>query len=100
LALYVVVYSLLGAAFACTFRARFTGLGSVLLSVLVSLGWYCLWFRALGQTVMPLVWLFHAERSTEFGHVIFGILMARFPVYLNAGVEDGERLGPGSRLAD
>ena len=31
---------------------------------------------------MPLVWLLHAERSTAFGHVIFGALMARFPAYL------------------
>ena len=33
---------------------------------------------------MPLVWLLHAENSTAFGHVIFGILIARFPAYLPA----------------
>ena len=82
IALYLLIYSLLGAGFAVTARTRFTGLGTVLLGVLFSVGWYWLWFRALGRTVMPLVWLLHAESSTAFGHVIFGALMARFPAYL------------------
>ena len=82
LALYLLIYSLLGAVFAAGIRNRFTGLGTVLLGVLFSVGWYCLWFRALGPRMMPLVWLLHAEGSTAFGHVIFGALLARFPVYL------------------
>jgi hypothetical protein len=82
IALYLLVYSLLGAGFAVAARDRFTNLGMVLVAVLFSLGWYCLWFRALGQTVMPLVWLLHAEHSTAFGHVIFGAMIARFPAYL------------------
>ena len=64
IALYLLIYSLLGAGFAAVVRNRFTGLGTVLLGVLFSVGWYWLWFRALGQTVMPLVWLLHAENST------------------------------------
>jgi hypothetical protein len=82
IALYLLVYSLLGAGFAVAVRNRFTGLGTVLVGVLFSVGWYCLWFRALGQTLMPLVWLLHAESSTAFGHVIFGAWLARFPAYL------------------
>jgi hypothetical protein len=82
IALYLMVYSLLGAAFALAVRSRFTSLGTVLVGVFVSVAWYCLWFRALGQTLMPLVWLLHAENSTAFGHVIFGALIARFPAYL------------------
>ena len=85
IALYLLVYSLLGALFALAVRHRLTGLGTVLLGVLFSVGWYCLWFRALGQTLMPLVWLLHAENSTAFGHVIFGALLARFPAYLPKG---------------
>jgi hypothetical protein len=81
LALYLVVYSLLGATFACVFRTRFTGLGTALWGVLISVGWYYLWFRAWGQSGMPLVWLLHAERSTAFGHVVFGAMIARFPAY-------------------
>jgi hypothetical protein len=82
IALYLLIYSLLGAGFAVGVRNRLTSLGTVLLGVLFSVGWYCLWFRALGQSAMPLVWLLHAGNSTAFGHVIFGALIARFPVYL------------------
>ena len=88
LALYLLVYSLLGAAFACAIRYRFTGFGTALFGVIVSVAWYCLWFRALGQTVMPWVWLYHAERSTAFGHVIFGAMIARFPAYIQQPAED------------
>ena len=82
IALYLLIYSLLGAVFALCVRSHFTGLGTLLLGVLFSVGWYILWFRLLGQTLMPLVWLLHAENSTAFGHVLFGALIARFPAYL------------------
>ena len=82
LALYLLAYSLLGAVFAVSVRDRFTGLGTVLVGVLVSMSWYYLWFRALGQSAMPLVWLLHDESGTILGHVVFGALMARFPAYL------------------
>jgi hypothetical protein len=82
IALYLLIYSLLGAGFAVFTRDRFTAFGTALVGVLIAVAWYWLWFRALGQTLMPLVWLLHAERSTAFGHVIFGVSMARFPAYL------------------
>jgi hypothetical protein len=82
IALYLLIYSLLGAGFALSVRNRFTPLGTVLLGLLFSLGWYWLWFRALGRTAMPLVWLLHPENTTVFGHVIFGASIARFPAYL------------------
>ena len=91
LALYVLCYSLLGVLFAMMIRSRFTNLGTVLVSVLCSVGWYALVFRVLGQTLMPLVWLLHAENSTAFGHVIFGLLVARFPAYLH--LVDGQTAG-------
>ncbi len=81
-ALYLLIYSLLGAVFALLVRNRFTGLGTLLLGIFYSVGWYYLWFRGLGQTLMPMVWLLHAERSTVFGHVIFGALLPRFLGFL------------------
>jgi hypothetical protein len=102
IALYLLIYSLLGALFALGVRNRFTGMGTVLLGVLFSLAWYWVWFRALGQTLMPLVWLLHAENSTAFGHVLFGILIARFPAYLpklyHAGSE-APAIAPASEAA-
>ena len=82
IAMYLAIYSLLGAVFALVVRRRLTGLGTLLVSLLFSMIWYWLWFRVLALRTMPLVWLLHTERSTEFGHVIFGALLARFGDYL------------------
>ena len=87
IALYLLIYSLLGAAFAVLVRDRFTSLGTLLLSIFFSVGWYYLWFRWLGQMMMPLVWLLHAERATVLGHVIFGVLLTRFPMFLEGSGE-------------
>ena len=100
IALYLLCYSLLGALFAVAIRSRFTSLGTVLLGMLCSVGWYALVFRALGQTLMPLVWLLHAEKSTAFGHVIFGILVARFPAYLPATNQPVTPLPPDNAPVD
>ncbi len=89
IALYLLIYSLLGAIFAILMRDRFTRKGTLLLGIFYSVGWYYLWFRGLGQTLMPLVWLLHAERSTLLGHVLFGVLLARFPAFVPA-----ERMEP------
>ena len=40
IALYLLIYSLLGAVFALCVRGHFTGLGTLLLGVLFSVGWY------------------------------------------------------------
>jgi hypothetical protein len=84
IALYILVYSLFGAAFALAMPRTLTVFGLMLAGVLLALGWYVLWFRLLGQSVMPLVWLLHPERAMEFAHVLFGVMLARFPVYLQA----------------
>jgi len=88
IALYLMIYSLLGAFFALAIRQRLTGLGTLLVSVFFSLVWYWLWFRVLALRAMPLVWLLHTERSTQFGHVIFGALLARFGDYLPRVAEE------------
>jgi hypothetical protein len=90
IALYLVVYSLLGAAFAVLVRSRFTGLGTLLLAIFYSVGWYYIWFRGVSQTLMPLVWLLHAERATVFGHVIFGAMLPRYTNFLPVKAKDVE----------
>jgi len=82
IALYLLIYSLLGAAFAVLVRDRFTGLGTLLVGILFSVVWYYVFFRWLAQAMMPLVWLLHTERATVFGHVLFGALLTRFPAFL------------------
>ncbi len=88
IALYLMIYSLLGALFAMLVKQRLTGLGTLLVSILFSLVWYWLWFRLLALHTMPLVWLLHTERSTEFGHVVFGALLARFGDYLPRAAQE------------
>jgi hypothetical protein len=82
MALHLMVYSLLGALFASAIRSRLTGLGTLLAGILFAVGWYYLWFQAIGKSMMPLVTLLHAERPTVFGHVLYGGLLARFPSFL------------------
>lgn len=85
IALYLLIYSLLGAIFAILIRDRFTRKGTLLLGIFYSVGWYSLWFRWVAQSMMPLLWLLHAERATLLGHVLFGVLLARFPAFVPAG---------------
>jgi hypothetical protein len=93
LALYLILYSLLGALTATALRSRLTGLGTVLAGILLALGWYYFFFHAIGKTVMPLVALLHSERPTVFGHVIYGGLLARFHSFLplNEAAPDSEK---------
>lgn len=86
-AVYVLVYSLIGGVFALAMPRKLTVFGLMLTGVLVAVGWYALWFRVLGQRLMPLVWLLHAERPMEFAHVLFGVMLARFPGYMHANQE-------------
>jgi hypothetical protein len=82
LALYLILYSLLGALLATALRSRLTGLGTLLASILFALGWYYFFFHTVGKAVVPLVALLHSERPTVFGHVIYGGLVARFHAFL------------------
>lgn len=84
LALYLILYSLLGALLATVLRSRLTGWGTLLASILFALGWYYFFYHAIGKTVAPLVALLHSERATVFGHVIYGALLARFHAFLPA----------------
>jgi hypothetical protein len=84
IAVYVVVYSLLGAGFAMAAPRRLTPFGTMLIGVMMALIWYTLWFLVLGRKVMPLVWQLHAENPMKFAHVLYGVMLARFPGYLHS----------------
>ena len=82
LALYVLLYSLLGAGFAMAVGGRLPRLRLALASVVFALCWYYAAFHLAAKAVWPLVALLDAERTTVLGHVIYGALLARFPLYL------------------
>jgi hypothetical protein len=83
LAMYVVVYSLLGALFAALLRDRLPRTRTFLLSLVFSLGWYYLSFRLLWRSVMPLVALLHVQGATAVGHLIYGAVLGRYPAHWN-----------------
>jgi hypothetical protein len=86
LALYVVLYSLLGALLALAVRDRATRMRTILLAIFFAMVWYYASFHWMWERVMPLVALLHAERPTAIGHVIYGLWLGRFPEYLKRRV--------------
>jgi hypothetical protein len=76
LALYLVLYGLLGAAFGLLVARRARGLRLALLALLFALAWYYLAFGLLSRKLAPLVALLHSERPTVLGHLIYGGMLA------------------------
>jgi hypothetical protein len=81
LALYLLLYSLLGGVFAMAIGDRLPRLRLTLVGVLFGLCWYSLSFRLIWKSVAPLVALLHIASPTIWGHAIYGALLARYPVY-------------------
>jgi hypothetical protein len=87
LALYILMYSVLGALFAWALHlyAKPTGLPRltlILAAVACGLGWYWLTFQMLWKNWIPLAAILHSRSGTVLGHVLYGTLIARFPAYL------------------
>jgi hypothetical protein len=87
LALYVLLYSLLGAGFAMAVGGRLPRPRLALASIAFALCWYFAAFHLAAKTVWPLVVLLDTERTTFLGHALYGALLARFPVYLPCAAE-------------
>jgi hypothetical protein len=81
-AVYLLVYSALGGLFAFTMRSQGRQVRVLLLSLAFSLAWYYLSFHVLYRSILPLVYLLHAERTMVLGHLVYGTLLARFQNYL------------------
>ncbi|HUP04237.1 MAG TPA: DUF6789 family protein [Bryobacteraceae bacterium] len=82
LALYLLLYSLLGAGFAAAFQDRMPRPRLALCGILFGLGWYWISFGMLWKYAAPLIPLLHAERPTVWGHMLYGAVLARYPRYL------------------
>ncbi len=82
LAVYLLLYSLLGGLLAWAVRDRLARIRVLVVSVLFALVWYYLSYRLLWRAVAPLIALLHVERATVLGHLVYGTLLARYPVYL------------------
>jgi len=82
LALYLLIYSLLGALFAFAVRSRMPRGRVLLWSVAFGLAWYYVSFHGIWKSVIPLLARLHVERATVLGHLLYGTVLARYPVYL------------------
>jgi hypothetical protein len=82
LALYVLLYSLLGAGFAMAVAGRLPRPRLALATIAFALCWYYAAFHLAAKTVWPLVALLDTGRTTFLGHALYGAVLARFPVYL------------------
>ena len=82
LALYLLIYSALGAAFAAVMSNRLTRTRLLLISLVFAVAWYYLSFRVIWRAVSPLITLLHVEQSTLLGHLIYGALLSRYPAYM------------------
>jgi hypothetical protein len=82
LALYLLIYSLLGALFAFAVRGRMPRRRVLLWSLAFALAWYCVSFHGIWNSAIPLLARLHPERATVLGHMLYGTVLARYPVYL------------------
>jgi hypothetical protein len=81
-ALYLVLYSLLGVLFAFLVRDRLPRFRTVLAALVFSVAWYYIAFQIVWRSVLPLVYLLHAARPMLLGHLIYGTFVGRYPNYL------------------
>lgn len=81
LALYVIVYSLLGALFGWVMNGRAGRTRMVLLGILLALAWYYLWWGWLWKSANWIVALYTHDQPMMLGHLIYGALLGRFPRY-------------------
>jgi hypothetical protein len=82
LAVYLALYTILGAGFALVLRDRLSRPRTLLYAVVFALAWYYLSFRLLWKSAIPLAALLHVERSTTFGHLVYGVVLGGYPARL------------------
>ena len=83
LALYVLLYSLLGAAFSSALRDHVPRRSVMMFAVIFAVAWYYFSFRWIFKFTLPLVALLHVEHVTLVGHLLYGTILGRYPVYVH-----------------
>jgi hypothetical protein len=81
LALYLLIYSLLGGIFALTLRGRARSGRLTLAGIIFATGWFYLSFHLIWKSVMPLAYLLSSDRPMVVGHLIYGLCIGRFPAH-------------------
>jgi hypothetical protein len=94
LALYLLLYSLLGGAFALALRGRAHSGRLKLAGIIFALAWFYLSFHVIWKSAMPLVYLLYSDRPMMVGHLIFGLCVGRFPAHYPGRVRPLEPVAP------
>jgi hypothetical protein len=81
-ALWLLLYSLLGAGFAVLVRGRMQPVRGALTAIVFSMAWFYISFHWLWRHALPMVYLFYPERPVALGHVLYGICLGRQRSYL------------------
>lgn len=81
LALYLLLYSVIGALFALAVR-RWKRTATLPAAVLFGFAWYFVSYRWMWKSAIPAAYFLHSENPTMLGHLIYGTFLGRFPVYL------------------
>ena len=95
LALYLLLYSTLGAVFAVVVRDRLPRSRIMLASLCFALFWYYFSSRVIWKAMSPLISLLHVEPATILGHLVYGTALGRFPLYLPGPQKPASDDGPG-----
>ncbi|HLY20568.1 MAG TPA: hypothetical protein VKR61_25245 [Bryobacteraceae bacterium] len=92
LALYLILYGIIGALFGLALASRGPGPGLriTMIGVVTGLGWYYLSFALLWRNLNPIITLYTHRGPMIAGHVIYGGLLGRFPNYLPSARHAGE----------
>jgi hypothetical protein len=81
LALYLLIYCLLGGVFALIFRSRARSGRLIAIGILFALGWFYLSFHLIWKSELPLLYLLYSDRPMVLGHLIYGICIGRFQAH-------------------
>jgi len=88
LALYLLLYSLLGALFAIlAVRRRPQPVRAMLLASIFALACYYFLFHLFWKAVSPAIAFLHPEQSTILGHLIYGVSLGRFHLHFRPAEE-------------
>ncbi len=81
IALIVAVYGVLGALWGSIWRDERTSSWLTLYGAIAGLGVYFVFYSFLWRHVNPLIALYAPDRQLQLGHVLWGMVLARSPVY-------------------
>jgi hypothetical protein len=82
LALYLLLYGLLGGGFAMLVaRRQLRAVRVTLLALAFALAWHLFSFFLFWKAVSPAIVYLRTELSTVVGHIIYGIFVGRFHMY-------------------